>query len=46
MLNQILDSKEVYLDNIAAVATQMADNGGPMAELVAILSVSVDTVAR
>ena len=46
MSNQILDSLEGYLDNIAAAATQTAANGGPLAELAASLEVSVDTVAR
>ena len=46
MSNQMLDLLEGYLDNIAAAATQTAANGGPLAELVAILAVSVDTVAR
>ena len=44
--NQMLDSLEGYLDNIAAAATQTTANGGPLAELSAILAVSVDTVAR
>ena len=46
MSHQMLDSVEGYLDNIAAAATQMADNGGPLAQLSAILEVSVDTIAR
>ena len=46
MSNQILDSLEGYLDNIASVATQTAANGDPLAELVDSLTVSVDTVAR
>ena len=44
--NQIIDSLEGYLDNIAAAETQTAANGGPLAELAASLAVSVDTVAR
>ena len=36
---------ERYLDNIAAAATQTAANGGPLAELADILTISVDTVA-
>ena len=43
--NQIIDSLEGYLDNIAAAATQAAANGGPLTELEASLAVSVDTVA-
>ena len=42
----MMDSLEGYLDNIAAAATQRAKNGGPFAELVASLAISVDTVAR
>ena len=42
----MLHSLEGYLDNIAAAATQKADNGGPLAELSASLAVSMDTVAR
>ena len=42
----MLDSLEGYLDNIAAAATQTAANGGPLAELAASLTVSVDTSAR
>ena len=45
MSNQMLDSLEGYLDNIAAAAMQTADNGDPLAELVASLVVSVDTVS-
>ena len=41
----MLDSIEGYLDNIAAAATQVVANGGPLAELLAILAISVDTVA-
>ena len=36
---------EVYLNNIAAAATQAVSNGGPLAELSASLAISVDTVA-
>ena len=46
MANQILDSLEGYLDNTAAAATQTAATGGPLAELAASLSISIDTVAR
>ena len=42
----MLDSLEVYLDNIAAAATQTAATETPLAELAASLAVSVDTVAR
>ena len=42
----MLDSLEVYLDNIAAAATKTAANGGPLAELAASLEISVDTVTR
>ena len=45
MSNQMLDSLEGYLDNIAAAATQTAATGTPLAELAASLAVSVDTVA-
>ena len=41
-----MDSLEVYLDNIAAAATQTAANGGLLAELSAILAISVDNVSR
>ena len=44
--NQMLDLLEGYLDNIAAAATQMAENGGPLAGLAASLAISVDTVAK
>ena len=46
LTNQMLDSLEGYLDNIAAAATQTAANGGPLEELAAGLAISVDTVAR
>ena len=46
MSNQMLDSLEGYLDNIAAAATHTAATGTPLAELAASLAVSVDTVAR
>ena len=42
--NQILDSLEGYLDNIAAAATQAVANGGPLTELSVSLAISVDTV--
>ena len=46
LTNQILDLLEGYLDNIAAAATQTAANGGPLEELAASLTISVDTVTR
>ena len=46
MSNQMLDSLESYLDNIAAAATQTAANEGPLAEFAASMAVSMDTVAR
>ena len=46
MSNQMLDSLEGYLDNIAAAATQTAATGTPITELAASLAVSVDTMAR
>ena len=42
----MLESLELYLDNIAAAVTQTAANGGPLAELAASLVISVDNVAR
>ena len=42
----MMDSLERYLDNIAAAATQLAKNEGPLAELAASLEISVDTVSR
>ena len=42
----MMDSLEGYLNNIAAVATQTVDHGGPLAELASSLAVSLDTVAR
>ena len=45
MSNQMLDSLEGYLDNIAAAATQTEANGGPLAELAASLVVSFETVS-
>ena len=42
----MMDSLEGYLNNIAAASTQTEDQGGPLAESAASLSVSVDTVAR
>ena len=44
--NQMLDSLEGYLGNIAAAATQTVAKGGPLVELAASLEISVDTVAR
>ena len=44
--HQMLDSLEGYLDNIAAAATQTAVTSTPLAELAAILAVSVDMVAQ
>ena len=44
--NQMLDSLEGYLGNIAADATQTVEKGGPLAELVASLVISINTVAR
>ena len=41
-----MDLMEGYLNNIAAAATQTADQGGPLAYLAASLAVSVDNVAR
>ena len=46
LTNQVLDSLEGYLDNIAAAATQTVAKGSPLAELAASLAVSVDTVVR
>ena len=46
LTNQMLDSLEGYLENIAAAATKTAANGGPPAELAASLAISVDTVTR
>ena len=43
--NKMLDSLEGYLDNIAAAATQAVAKGGPPAELLASLAISIDTVA-
>ena len=42
--NQMMDSLEGYLDNIAAAATQTVAKGGPLSELAASLIISVDTV--
>ena len=44
--NQMMDSLEGYLDNIAAASTQNAAKGGQLAELAASLAISVDTVAQ
>ena len=46
MSHKMLDSLEGYLDNIAAAATQTAVTSTPLAELAAILAVSVDMVAQ
>ena len=46
LINQMQDSLEGYLDNIAAVATQNVAKGWPLAELAASLDISVDTVTR
>ena len=43
--NQMLDSLEGYIDNIAAAATQSAATGTNLAEFSATLAISVDTVA-
>ena len=43
--NQMLDSFEGYLNNIAVAATQKVAKGVPLAELSASLSILVDTVA-
>ena len=44
--NKMLDLMEGYLDNFAAAATQTAANGGPLAEFVASLAISVNIIAR
>ena len=46
MSHQMIDLLEGYLDNITESATQTAATGTPLAELVASLAVSVDTMAR
>ena len=46
MSHQMLDSLEGYIENIAAEATQTMATCGPLPELAASLTVSVDTVAR
>ena len=46
LTNQMMDSLEGYLDNIAAAATQTATSGGLLAELAASLAVSLDNVTR
>ena len=46
MTNNIMESLEGYLDNIAVAATKTVAKGGPLAELSASLAISVDTVAR
>ena len=45
LLNQMLDSLEGYINNIAASGTQALSNGGPIDELYAVLAVLVDTVS-
>ena len=45
MQNQMLDSIEGYLDNIAVAATQAAAKGGPLVELSVILAISIYKVA-
>ena len=46
LTNQMIDSLEGYLENIAAAATQTVAKGGPLAELAASIAISVDTVAQ
>ena len=46
LTNQMLDSLEGYVDNIATAVTQTAANGVLLEELAASLEISVDTVAR
>ena len=46
LTHHMMDSLEGYFNNIAAAATQTADQGVPLAELGASLTVSVDTVTR
>ena len=46
MSNQMLDSLEGYLDNIAAATTQTAAKRTPLTELAASLAVLVYTIAR
>ena len=46
LTNQMLESIEVYLYNIAMAATQTVAKVEPLAELAASLAISVDTVAR
>ena len=46
LTNQMLDSQEGYLENIATSATQTVAKGGPLAELAASLAISVDTGAQ
>ena len=46
LTNQMMESLDGYLDNIAAVATKTAAKGGPLTELEASLAISVDTIAR
>ena len=42
----MMESLEVYLDNIAAAAMQTEANRGPLEELEASMEISVDTFAR
>ena len=44
LTNQMLDSLKGYLDNISAEETQNIAKGGPLAELAASLTISVETV--
>ena len=46
LTNQMMESLEGYLDNIAAAVTQKAANGGKITELTDSLAILVDTVAR
>ena len=41
-----MDSLEVYLDNVAAAATQTVAKGGPLTKLAAILEISFDSALR
>ena len=46
LTNNIMESLEGYLDNIAVAVAQTVAKGGPLAELAASLAVSVGIVAR
>ena len=46
LTNQILESLEGYLENIAAATAKTISKGGSVAELTASLEIPVDTVAR